>query len=310
MRKLLLSLILCMFYMGLVSAQNNEQTPYEIALQRIEEARVSGATELVLSALGVTEIPPEIVQLNDLQALYLHENELESLPAEIGRLNNLLRLSLGYNQLSSLPLEIAQLSNLQVLYLNENELENLPAEIGQLSNLVVLSLRDNYLSSLPAEVGHLSNLTTLYLEHNQLSSLPPEIGQLNNLLFLHLNDNQLTSLPPEIGRLEKLCYLNLKNNNFRHLPTTLSKLTMLPVGCNRYDYGLHLDGNSLISPPEEVIAQGTPAILEYLRNEAWWHLQRMIVGGAGAVGLVTLSILGWRWKNRRGKQKRKAKELT
>ena len=31
--------------------------------------------------------------------------------------------------------------------------------------------------------------------------------------------------------------------------------------------------NPLISPPPEVIAQGKEAILDYLRNEAWWHLQ-------------------------------------
>jgi Leucine-rich repeat (LRR) protein len=163
-------------------AQDSEQTPYGIALRRIEEARVSGATELNLAELGLSELPPAI-----------------------GNLINLIALDLSYNRLSSLPPQIAYLQNLQVL--------------------------------------------DLY--NNQLSSLPPEIGNLTNLQWLWL------------------------------------------------------DNNPLISPPPEIVEQGTAAILDYLRNEAWWQLQRLITGAATSLGLMAALVLGFRWKTRRaGKKKR------
>jgi hypothetical protein len=65
--------------------------------------------------------------------------------------------------------------------------------------------------------------------------------------------------------------------------------------------------NDLISPPQEVIAQGTPAILEYLRNEAWWHVKKLIAGGAGFVGAVAAILLALRWRGRRGYEKKKRK---
>jgi hypothetical protein len=237
-RYLILVFILGLFLLP-TQAQDDTPTPYEIALQRIEEARVSGATYLGLSGLGLEELPPEIGKLVNLQELMLYGNRLESLPPEIGKLKNLQLLELGDNQLRSLPAEISDLKGLQ---------------------------------------------------------------------GLGLYGNQLASLPPEIAQLESLCRLLLSNNNLQSLPFTLGNLSKLAINddnCNDGFTGLSLDGNPLISPPPEVVAQGTSAILEYLRNEAWWHLQRLIAGGAGAVGIVAALVLGLRWKNRRGYKKKK-----
>src|SRR5688572_20294954 len=102
MRKLYLLLTLFCFAMP-IFAQEDSPTPYEIALQRIQEAEASGATFLSLTSLGLTELPPEIGNLTNLQILYLHENSLSNLPAEIGNLNNLQNLYVGSNQLTELP---------------------------------------------------------------------------------------------------------------------------------------------------------------------------------------------------------------
>jgi len=67
---------------------------------------------------------------------------------------------------------------------------------------------------------------------------------------------------------------------------------------------LVLSDNPLNSPPEEVIAQGTPAIFEYLRHEVWWHLQRLLLGGASIIGIFASAILVYRWR-RRGTRKKK-----
>jgi Leucine-rich repeat (LRR) protein len=285
MRRLLfLALLFCFTLPNL--AQENEQTPYEIALQRINEAEANGETQLFLSGLGLTELPPEIGNLSNLQGLYLGNNRLSNLPPEIGNLSNLIALYLNNNQLSHIPNEIDSLINLRELILDYNQLSNIPSYIGKLINLSSLGLSNNQLSSLPPEIGSLINLNTIYLSNNQLSSLPPEIGSLNNLCWLFLENNQLQYLPIELSRIESL--RGILHGNVNDCVT----------------YNIVLDGNPLISPPAEVIAQGTPAILDYLENEAWWHLQRLIVGGASSLGLVAAAILGIRWRQR-GKQKRK-----
>ena len=191
--------------------------------------------ELDLMGNNLQALPPEIGQLSNLTKLNLEHNQLQAIPPEIGQLSNLTLLDLARFQLQALPPEIGQLSNLTELYLEDNQFQALPPEIGQLSNLTTLHLMNNQLQALPPEIGQLSNLTELYLEGNQLQALPPEIGQLSNLTNLNLLDNQLQALPPEIGQLSNLTNLNLENN---------------PVK----------------SPPPEIVAQGTKAIVEYLRG--------------------------------------------
>ena len=272
MRRLALLFILLIFVLP-AFAQEEEQTGYEIALRELERT-IPGDIDLDLSGLGLTELPPELWEKVDLHYLYLADN-----------------------QLSSLPPEIARLSHLQVLNLRHNQLVSLPAEIGSLSLLTSLHLTNNQLRALPPEIGNLSSLDLLFLENNQLSSLPPEIGNLKNLSHLSLDSNQLSYLPPEIGNLSNLCWIGFRDNPIQHLPIEFADLEgLLREGC-----GFGAD-ESLI--PTEVADAPVAIRFEYLRNEAWWHLQRLIAGGASSIGLLATIVLGFRWKNRRGKKKR------
>ena len=70
-------------------AQAQRRTPEERALERIEEAAATEATQLNLSRLGLTELPPQIGRLTHLQELSLAENALTELPPEIGQLTSL-----------------------------------------------------------------------------------------------------------------------------------------------------------------------------------------------------------------------------
>jgi internalin A len=137
------------------------------------------------------------------------------------------------------------------------------------------------------------------LYDNQLNSLPPEIGQLTKLRDLYLHNNQLTSLPSEIGLLTNLQELNLYNNQLRQLPVEMGDLANLSCeGCY-----LRLYNNPLISPPPEVVEQGTAAVLAYLRNQAWYHVQRLIISAAAGVGLLAMLLLGVRYQQSQRKAK-------
>jgi internalin A len=254
MRYYLLALCLVLFFAVPFYAQD-ELTPYENALQRIQEAAATGATELDLQRLRLTELPPEIGQLTNLESLNLYANRLTSVPPEIGQLTNLQELNLTWNQLTDLP-----------------------PQIGQLTSLQRLSLAANLLTSVPPEIGQLTNLQSLNLDINRLTRLPSEIAKLTNLQYLYLNENQLRYLPPEMGNLVSLSCAN----------------------CS-----IRLYNNPLISPPPEILEQGTEAMLAYLRNQAWYHIQRLIVGTVSGVGVLAALILGVRYRQNRRKPKAK-----
>ncbi|MBC8264797.1 MAG: leucine-rich repeat domain-containing protein [Anaerolineales bacterium] len=160
----------------------------------------AGGNLISLNLLGrdLSDLPPQIGQLTNLQYLDLSGNSLADLPPVISQLTNLQTLTLSDNSLADLPPEIGQLTNLQRLYLDGNSLADLPPQIGQLTNLQRLALRSNSLTDLPPQIGQLTNLQELYLSSNSLSTLPPEIGQLTNLKTLSLETDLLRTPPPEI----------------------------------------------------------------------------------------------------------------
>lgn len=191
---------------------DNPDEAYREAQRRIADAAESGATELVLSGLGLTSVPPEIGQLASLKRVSLFSNQLTCVPSQIGQLVSLRDFMLGGNQLTSLTLHIGHLKNLERLELQQNKLTSLPTTIGELTKLDFLSLRDNQLCFIGPEIGKLSSLTWLNLHHNKLASLPQEVGQLTRLTQLWLQRNRLTALPIELRNLRRLAGLFLHDN--------------------------------------------------------------------------------------------------
>ena len=146
-----------------------KKIPYEKALAKIKDAKKTGATELDLMWLKLTNIPSEIGQLTNLSHLFLNSNQLTSLPPEIGQLTKLTHLYLRNNQLTSLPPEIGQLKNLTKLHLRDNQLTSLPPEIVKLNNLSILGLRDNQLTDPPQKLAMSSiEAIRLYFENKEL----------------------------------------------------------------------------------------------------------------------------------------------
>ncbi len=94
---------------------------------------------LDLSRLKLTQLPPEISQLKNLEALYLAFNQLTELPPEIGKLTKLKEFWVYNNQLTQLPPEIGQLSKLEALGLNGNPLQTPPREIVQQGTKAILA---------------------------------------------------------------------------------------------------------------------------------------------------------------------------
>ncbi|CAE6436483.1 unnamed protein product [Rhizoctonia solani] len=75
--------------------------------------------QLYLANNGITVLPSELFQLNNLTLLSLRGNKLRNLPPAIGNLKSLRSLNVANNELSTLPSELSYL-NLQTLLLDPN----------------------------------------------------------------------------------------------------------------------------------------------------------------------------------------------
>jgi internalin A len=256
----------------------------------IEVYRKKRWSNLELTGLGLTTLPPEICQLTTLTTLNLAGNKLTLFPPEISQLTALTWLNLESNELTTLPPEIGQLTALTTLLLHNNELTTLPPQIGQLTALTKLDLSGNELTTLPPVIAELMALTELYLNNNELTTLPSKIGQLTALTRLYVESNELTTLPPEIGQLTALTTLGLDGNQLTTLPPEIGQLKGLK--------GLYLHDNPPLGIPLEVLgptreqvsrqgAEPKPAceILEY------YFTHRMAAEKGGTEPLMEAKIL-------------------
>lgn len=257
---------------------SNTLTALPSELAQLPQLRV-----LYLNDNPLTALQPELAQLTQLQGLDLSHTQLIALPPVLAQLPQLQLLGFGSNQLTALPPELTQLTQLRTLYLSYNQLTALPPELAQLTQLHNLFLTGNQLTALPPELAQLIQLQSLYLSGNRLTALPPELAQLTQLQVLDLRGNQLTALPPELTKLTQLPELYLSHNQLTALPIELGRLPKL----ERFD----VSDNPLTQLPPEIVAQGSGAILHYLRELQDHRLQwfsKMAIVGEGGVGKTQL----------------------
>lgn len=241
----------------------------------INDAKENNWKALDLSNCGLTELPPEIGILENLEYLDLTSeinnsnvnkkvcNIIETLPKEIGNLKNLKELALYGIRLNSLPSEIKNLKQLEYINLNENNFEKFPEELTFLEKLEFFAL-DNVNYSIPSSIVQLKNLIYLYLPDIMLKILPDYIGELTNLRIIYLGR----------GKLEKL-------------PETLNNLTNLVK--------LSIEGNPIVKNiPPEIFNQNPQQVINYILqyqrdgNKIVLNESKMIIVGQGGVGKTTL----------------------
>ncbi len=295
---------------------DNQSANQVLAL--IDQAAAEEWTELDLSGKGLTELPPEIGKLTQLETLILGKveewnwvdgrpvptligNELTELPVELAHLTKLTSLNLSGNplgripecvlkiqplrdltvvgaELQTIPEAIAQLTNLTTLYLSSNQITQIPEAIAQLTNLTTLYLSSNQITQIPEAIAQLTNLTTLSFHSNQITQIPEAIAQLTNLTTLSLASNQITQIPEAIAQLTNLAALFLHSNQITQIPEAIAQLTNLTT--------LYLSSNQITQIPE-VIAQLTNLTTLYLSSNQITQIPEVI---AQLTSLTTLDL--------------------
>ena len=231
----------------------------EVALQRIEKAKLIGADELYLGELGLETLPEQLRELTQLKKLSLRGNRLIHLPKWLGELRRLESINLSQNRLIALPDSLGQLIRLQQLALWDNQLTALPNSLGQLIQLQQLYVWENQLTALPDSLGQLIQLQQLSAGRNRLTMLPDSLSQLVQLQQLYVWDNQLSALPDSLGQLIQLQHLSVGGNRLTMLPNSLGQLVQLQQ--------LYVWGNQLTMLPDSLEQLAQLQQLDVSRNQ-------------------------------------------
>ncbi|CAG0898255.1 unnamed protein product [Darwinula stevensoni] len=182
------------------------------------------------------ELPCGVInQFKDVMILALNGNDLTCLPDSIGTLENLEELWLKENQVRYLPESILKLKHLQILALTGNSLSCLLEDMDELCNIEELFLNENKLKILPDTLGCLPKLRHLDLSHNELLKIPMSFGRLKSLEILDLSHNHIAEIPESLGKLKYMTMLDISYNTVAKLPSKFSSapvLRKLYIQCN------------------------------------------------------------------------------
>ncbi|KAL4231471.1 hypothetical protein ACF0H5_009048 [Mactra antiquata] len=135
---------------GLARTKKQEQ----LIIKVISEASALGSNTLDLSHKKMRQFPSEILEMPQLEYLYLEGNELSSIPDELfDKLPNLKWLDLRRNYLIRLPsVYTGRHQNLRNLLVEGNNLRTLPLELGLIKSLHGLNISNNPLDFPPQSI--------------------------------------------------------------------------------------------------------------------------------------------------------------
>ncbi|KAM4699532.1 fibromodulin [Discoglossus pictus] len=190
-------------------------------LTRIPSGLPRSLRELHLSSNQISRAPGNALEgLENLTALYLHDNQIQEVGSALRGLKSLMHLDLSNNQLRKLPDTLPD--SLEQLYLEYNQLSAVPAEYFKAyPKLQYVRISHNRLTNegMPGTTFNTSSLVELDLSYNQLHRIPPVSI---NLQHLYLQGNQISEFSiksfcthVDITTFSQLQVLRLDGNEIR-----------------------------------------------------------------------------------------------
>jgi len=185
-------------------------------------------------------IPPSFADLDNLEILDLHGNNVSALPQTLEKLSRLRILNLNDNSFESLP--FAKLAGLPLteLTVRNNKLSGTLIEDALVSfpSLQTLDISSNKVVRLvtPGLTVGLPSAHQLCLSMNRLQELP-DVSSWANLLTLTANENSIANFPEGFTCLPKIRHVDFSSNDIRIIPPEIARMDSLAM--------LRLSGNPL-----------------------------------------------------------------
>ncbi|KAG8451048.1 hypothetical protein GDO86_003362 [Hymenochirus boettgeri] len=190
-------------------------------LTRIPSGLPRSLKELHLSSNQISRVQSNSLEgLENLTALYLHENQIQDVGGTLKGLKSLVHLDISNNHLRKLPDSLP--NSLEQIYLEYNHLSNVPVEYFKTyPNLQYVRISHNRLTNdgIPGNTFNTSSLVELDLSFNQLNRIPPVN---TNLQHLYLQGNRIEEFSVksfctlvDISTFSQLQILRLEGNKIK-----------------------------------------------------------------------------------------------
>ncbi|XP_013405562.1 uncharacterized protein LOC106170298 [Lingula anatina] len=212
--------------------------------------------KLDLSKNHLNEFPLSIFTLERLIELDLSHSNITTIPPEVQQLKNLKKLNMSHNSLKEIQARVCKLETLEELHLSHNKIATVPPEIEQLRSLKEINLSNNELREFPIPLLGLETLESVWMDHNYITNFPV-LTTTSRISVLSLNSNNITEVSEKIvDMMNYLVKFDLRNNKLKRLPVQIRLLSSLRE--------LHLIGNKLIQPPQDLANEGKEPVFRYL----------------------------------------------
>ncbi|KAK4175105.1 hypothetical protein QBC36DRAFT_29697 [Triangularia setosa] len=216
-------------------------------------------------------LDPCFSNLQNLEILDLHGNNIASLPTNFGSLSRLRILNISENSFEALPFETLAALPLTELIARKNQLRGTLVEesVKSLPTLQTLDVSSNQLAHICSTEHSISMpaLHQLCVSMNRLQSLP-DIGSWRGLHTIAADENSINAIPEGFTKLSQLRSVDFSSNDIRVIPSEIGQMESLTM--------LRLSGNPLrekkfstMSTEEmkEILAQRLEPPTEHLEIE-------------------------------------------
>ncbi|KAK0704089.1 hypothetical protein B0T21DRAFT_353233 [Apiosordaria backusii] len=185
-------------------------------------------------------LDPCFSNLQNLEILDLHGNNIASLPTNFGTLSRLRILNISENSFEDLPFETLAALPLTELNARKNQLRGtlVHESVQSLPALQTLDVSSNQLAHI-CSTGHsvvMPALHQLYVSMNRLQSLP-DIGSWTALHTIAADENSIHAIPEGFTKLSQLRSVDFSSNDIRVIPAEIGQMKSLAM--------LRLSGNPL-----------------------------------------------------------------
>ncbi|KAI1388074.1 uncharacterized protein F4822DRAFT_301391 [Hypoxylon trugodes] len=173
---------------------------------------------LDLHGNNISSLPDGVDKLTRLRMLNLNENAFESLPFESFSKLPLTELQARKNKLSGTLIGpgVESLPLLQIFDVAANQIQQIVG-IGQslkMPSLHQFTISMNRISSIP-DMSSWTSLLTINADENSIAAFPEGFTTLENLRHVDFTSNDIRIVPPEIARMDTLGMLRITGNPLR-----------------------------------------------------------------------------------------------
>ena len=232
-------------------------------------------------------LPVSLGTLENLQVLYLDDNQFIGNVSWLSNCTKLSLISLGSNKFSG-PLPLFNSTQMLSIHLENNYFTStIPITYSSMSSLAILSLASNKLHGPINDIfKKMTYLRQIHFQNNMFTStLPDSLTNCTNLVTFDIQNNSITGSLPNFSKLKRLTYFVVARNK---MTGTIPRSLLINAGDSSAAKitGIDLSNNSFTGHMSDFLTSDLN-----LANLEWLNINNNFFSGPVSIPIVDNSTL-------------------